>query len=64
VSRSPKFYIRPFDCVLADAITTMSDLPIIELNDGHSLIPIAQRLTRSTELTELIETLAELFRAT
>lgn len=46
---------------LSDAITTMSDLPIIELTDGFSLVLVAQRLTRSTGTTELVETLAELF---
>lgn len=47
---------------LSDAITTMSDLPVVELTDGLSLFLVAQRLTRSTGVTELIETLEELFR--
>ncbi|MEE8392693.1 MAG: hypothetical protein V3S14_18095 [Anaerolineae bacterium] len=49
---------------LSHAITTMTDLPLIELNDGHSLVLVAQRLTRSTEMAELVETLNELLRTT
>ena len=49
---------------LSEAIAAMSDLPIIELTDGFSLIMIAQRLTHSAEVPELVETLDELFKAT
>ena len=49
---------------LSEAVTAMSDLPIIELTDGFSLIMVAQRLTHSTEVSELVETLDELFKAT
>ena len=45
---------------LSDFITTMSDLPLIEFGDGAPLASVAQRLTCSTELEELIETLDEL----
>ena len=49
---------------LSDSISTMSDLPIIELADGFSLYWIVQRLTRSTGTSELVETLGELLRVT
>ena len=48
---------------LSDAIAAMSDLPLIELTDGFSLILVAQRLTRSAGVAELVETLDELFGA-
>lgn len=46
---------------LSAAITAMSDLPLLELTDGNTLVMIAQRLTHSTEAPELVETLDELF---
>lgn len=45
---------------LSDSIATMTDLPLIELGDGVPLASVAQRLTCSTELEQLIETLDEL----
>ena len=45
---------------LSDSITTMSDLPLIELGDDVSLVAGAQRLTCSTGVPELVETLNEL----
>ena len=48
---------------LSDATATMSDLPLIELTDGFSLILVAQRLTRSAGVTELVGTLDALFGA-
>lgn len=47
---------------LSDAIATMSDLPIIELADRFSLDWTVQRLTHSTGMSGLIETLDELLR--
>jgi DNA-binding response OmpR family regulator len=47
---------------LSDAVSTMSDLPIIELADRFSLFGIAQCLTCSTEVSELVETLDKLLR--
>jgi DNA-binding response OmpR family regulator len=48
---------------LSDAISMMSDLPIIELADRFSLLWIAQCLTCSTEMSELVGTLDEIFGA-
>ena len=45
---------------LSDSITTMSDLPLIELADGVPLAAVARRLTRSTKTPELVRTLNEL----
>jgi DNA-binding response OmpR family regulator len=49
---------------LSEAISLMSDLPIVELADSLSLCRIAQRLTCSTEMSELVGTLDQLFRET
>ena len=49
---------------LSDAITTMTDLPIIELTGGCALTLVAQRLTRSARVLEMIETLDELLKTT
>jgi len=48
---------------LSDAITTMSDLPVIELVDNGDapLVTIARRFARSARLQELPGTLDELF---
>ena len=45
---------------LSDAITTMSDLPVIELGDGAPLVTVARRFARSARVQELLETLDEL----
>ena len=45
---------------LSDSITTMSDLPLIELADDASLVSVARRLNCSTGVPELVETLNEL----
>ena len=50
--------------MLSDAVATMSDLPLVELTDGLPLALVAQRLTRSVGVEELVETLNELFGAT
>lgn len=49
---------------LSDAITTMSDLPVIELVDNGDapLTTIAQRFARSARLQELPAALDELLR--
>jgi CheY-like chemotaxis protein len=47
---------------LSDSIATMCDLPLIELADGVSLASVAGRLTRSTGIPELLETLHELLK--
>jgi len=49
---------------LSDAITTMSDLPVIELVDNGDapLTTVAHRFARSARLQELLETLDELLR--
>ncbi len=47
---------------LSDSITTMIDLPLIELADGVPLASVAGRLTCSTGLPELLETLNELLK--
>ncbi len=47
---------------LSDAITTMSDLPVIELTDGCALALVAQRLACSVGTPELIEILDKLFQ--
>ncbi len=47
---------------LSNSITTMCDLPLIELADGVSLAVVAQRLTRSTAVPGLVRTLSELFQ--
>lgn len=39
---------------LSDAVSVISDLPIIELADSFSLLWIAQCLTCSTEVSELV----------
>lgn len=46
---------------LSQAITDMSDLPLVELTDGCALIVVAQRLAHSAETANLVETLGELF---
>jgi DNA-binding response OmpR family regulator len=46
---------------LTDAVSMMSDLPIIELADRFSLLWITQCLTCSTEVSELVGTLDEIF---
>jgi DNA-binding response OmpR family regulator len=48
---------------LSDAVSVMSDMPIIELADRFSLSRIAQCLTCSTEVSELVGTLDEIFGA-
>jgi DNA-binding response OmpR family regulator len=46
---------------LSEAISMMSDMPIIELADRFSLYGITQYLTCSTEVSELVGTLDEIF---
>ena len=48
---------------LSDAVATMSDLPLVELTDGLSLVLVAQRLARSAGVIEMVGTLNELFGA-
>jgi DNA-binding response OmpR family regulator len=45
---------------LSDSITTMSDLPVIELIGDAPLATIARRFARSVRLQELLRTLDEL----
>jgi DNA-binding response OmpR family regulator len=49
---------------LSDAITTMSDLPVIELidDDDAPLVTIAQRFARSARLPELPAAMDELLK--
>ena len=49
---------------LSDAITTMSDLPLVELIDIDNvpLATVAQRFARSARLQELLATLGELLK--
>lgn len=47
---------------LSERISTMTDLPLIELAEGCSLVATARRLTCSAGILELIETLDELLK--
>lgn len=47
---------------LSERISTMTDLPLIELAEDGSLVAAARRLARSAGISELLETLDELLK--
>ena len=55
---SDRLSVADFDR-LSDAISTVTNLPLIELSEGASLDSVSRRLTSSTGVSSLLNVLAE-----